>query len=133
VAGAGSGKTRVLTIASPLIRNGGVSPFEIWLTFTNKAADEMKQRVAALVRSIARRCGCRRSTACVRILRRDGKALGFPSSFTIYDQAGGAPHRLRPRDLNLDSSASHPARCTPPSARPRTTGSMSRPTQPKPR
>ena len=90
VAGAGSGKTRVLTHRiAHLIRNEGVSPFEILaITFTNKAADEMKQRVAALVGSVAQKMWVSTfHSACVRILRRDGKALGFPSSFTIYDQA----------------------------------------------
>src|SRR4051812_12396824 len=106
VAGAGSGKTRVLThrIAHP-IRNEGVSPFEILaITFTNKAADEMKQRVAALVGSVAQKMWVSTfHSACVRILRRDGSRLGFPSSFTIYDQADAV--RLTGyvlRDLNID-------------------------------
>jgi len=107
VAGAGSGKTRVLTHRiAHLIRNEGVSPFEILaITFTNKAADEMKQRVAALVGSVAEKMWVSTfHSACVRILRRDGKALGFPSSFTIYDQADAV--RLTGyvlRDLNLDA------------------------------
>ena len=107
VAGAGSGKTRVLTHRiAHLIRNEGVSPFEILaITFTNKAADEMKQRVAALVGPVAQKMWVSTfHAACVRILRRDGKALGFPSSFTIYDQADAV--RLTGyvvRDLNLDS------------------------------
>ncbi len=107
VAGAGSGKTRVLTHRiAHLIRNEGVSPFEILaITFTNKAADEMKTRVADLVGPVANRMWVSTfHAACVRILRRDGKALGFPSSFTIYDQADAV--RLTGyviRDLNLDA------------------------------
>jgi DNA helicase-2/ATP-dependent DNA helicase PcrA len=107
VAGAGSGKTRVLTHRiAYLIRDEGVSPFEILaITFTNKAADEMKQRVAALVGPVAQKMWVSTfHSACVRILRRDGKALGYPSSFTIYDQADAV--RLTGyvvRDLNLDS------------------------------
>jgi DNA helicase II / ATP-dependent DNA helicase PcrA len=107
VAGAGSGKTRVLTHRiAYLIRDEGVSPFEILaITFTNKAADEMKQRVAGLVGPVAQRMWVSTfHSACVRILRRDGKALGYPSSFTIYDQADAV--RLTGyvvRDLNLDS------------------------------
>ena len=107
VAGAGSGKTRVLTHRiAHLIRDQGVSPFEILaITFTNKAADEMKQRVAALVGPVAQKMWVSTfHSACVRILRRDGKALGYPSSFTIYDQADAV--RLTGyvvRDLNLDS------------------------------
>src|SRR3954452_15657634 len=79
VAGAGSGKTRVLTHRiAHLIRNEGISPFEILaITFTNKAADEMKQRVAALVGPVAEKMWVSTfHAACVRILRRDGKALG---------------------------------------------------------
>src|SRR3954454_17225189 len=106
VAGAGSGKTRVLTHRiAHLIRNEGISPFEILaITFTNKAADEMKQRVAALVGPVAEKMWVSTfHSACVRILRRDGKALGFPSSFTIYDQADAV--RLTGyvlRDQNVD-------------------------------
>ncbi|MFN2607984.1 MAG: DNA helicase PcrA [Acidimicrobiales bacterium] len=106
VAGAGSGKTRVLTHrVAWLIRELGVSPFEIAaITFTNKAADEMKGRVAALVGPVARRMWvCTFHSACVRILRRDGSALGYSSSFTIYDQADA--ERLTTyvlRDLNID-------------------------------
>ena len=107
VAGAGSGKTRVLTHRiAHLIRDEGISPFEILaITFTNKAADEMKQRVAALVGPVAEKMWVSTfHAACVRILRRDGKALGYPSSFTIYDQADAV--RLTGyvvRDLNLDA------------------------------
>ena len=106
VAGAGSGKTRVLTHRiAHLIRDHDVSPFAILaITFTNKAADEMKQRVEALIGSVARKMWVSTfHSACVRILRRDAKLLDYPSSFTIYDQADAV--RLTGyviRDLNLD-------------------------------
>jgi DNA helicase II / ATP-dependent DNA helicase PcrA len=106
IAGAGSGKTRVLTHRiAHLIRNLGVSPFEILaITFTNKAADEMKARVEALVGPVARKMWVSTfHSACVRILRRDAGLLGYPSSFTIYDQADAV--RLTGyvvRDLGLD-------------------------------
>jgi DNA helicase-2/ATP-dependent DNA helicase PcrA len=106
VAGAGSGKTRVLTSrVAWLIRDQGVSPFEILaITFTNKAADEMKGRVAALVGPVARKMWVSTfHSACVRILRRDGHHLGYSSSFTIYDQPDA--ERLTGyvlRDANLD-------------------------------
>src|SRR5688500_18801711 len=112
VAGAGSGKTRVLTHRiGYLIQECGVSPFEILaITFTNKAADEMKQRVAALVGPVAQRMWVSTfHSACVRILRRDAKLLGYPSSFTIYDQADAV--RLVGyvlRDLNLDTKKMPP-------------------------
>ena len=100
VAGAGSGKTRVLTHRiAHLIETRASRPFEILaITFTNKAADEMKQRVGALVGPVAEKMWVSTfHAACVRILRRDGHRLGYPSSFTIYDQAdAAAPHRLRP-------------------------------------
>jgi DNA helicase II / ATP-dependent DNA helicase PcrA len=107
VAGAGSGKTRVLTHRiAHLIRDRGVSPFEILaITFTNKAADEMKFRVAALVGPVAHKMWVSTfHSACVRILRRDADLIGFPRQFTIYDQADAV--RLTGyviRDLHLDT------------------------------
>src|SRR5918998_639168 len=106
VAGAGSGKTRVLTSrVAWLVKDQGVSPFQILaITFTNKAADEMKGRVAALVGPVARKMWVSTfHSACVRILRRDAQHLGWSSSFTIYDQADA--ERLTAyvlRDLNVD-------------------------------
>ena len=88
VAGAGSGKTRVLThrIGS-LLRNREAWPSQILaITFTNKAAGEMRERVAQLVGDRAQ--GMWISTfhsACVRILRREAEQFGFTKSFTIYD------------------------------------------------
>src|SRR5439155_24117523 len=90
VAGAGSGKTRVLTHRIAwLIKEQGISPFEILaITFTNKAADEMKSRVEVLVGPVAQKMWVSTfHSACVRILRRDAKRLGYKSTFTIYDQA----------------------------------------------
>src|SRR6202046_1756386 len=107
VAGAGSGKTRVLTHRIAwLIAEQGISPFEILaITFTNKAADEMRQRVESLVGPVARRMWVSTfHSACVRMLRRDPSRLGYKSSFTIYDQADAV--RLTSyviRDLNLDA------------------------------
>jgi hypothetical protein len=89
VAGAGSGKTRVLTRRiAHLIGERGVSPFGILaITFTNKAAGEMKERVARLVGDIAHRMWVSTfHSACVRILRRDAERIGYPSRFSIYDQ-----------------------------------------------
>jgi len=106
VAGAGSGKTRVLTHRIAwLIKEQGISPFEILaITFTNKAADEMKTRVQALVGPVAQKMWVSTfHSACVRILRRDAQRLGYKSSFTIYDQADA--ERLTTyvlRDLNID-------------------------------
>ncbi len=90
IAGAGSGKTRVLTHRiAHLIGDHGLSPFEILaITFTNKAAGEMRERVGALVGPVANKMWVSTfHSACVRILRRDATRLGYPSSFTIYDQA----------------------------------------------
>ena len=106
IAGAGSGKTRVLTHRiAHLIEHEGVSPFRILaITFTNKAADEMRHRVEALVGPVAKKMWVSTfHAACVRILRRDIGALGYPSSFTIYDEADAV--RLTGyvlRDLNVD-------------------------------
>ena len=106
IAGAGSGKTRVLTHRiAHLIEARGVSPFEILaITFTNKAADEMRQRVGRLVGPVAEKMWVSTfHSACVRILRRDAARLGYPSQFTIYDQSDAV--RLVTyvlRDLSLD-------------------------------
>jgi len=106
VAGAGSGKTRVLTHRiAHLIDAHRVSPFEILaITFTNKAADEMKFRVGSLIGSVAQKMWVSTfHSACVRILRRDGGALGYPAQFTIYDQSDAV--RLVTyvlRDLSID-------------------------------
>ncbi|HEY5578302.1 MAG TPA: UvrD-helicase domain-containing protein, partial [Acidimicrobiia bacterium] len=90
VAGAGSGKTRVLThrIAF-LIRELEVSPYSILaITFTNKAADEMRERIGRLVgRVIEQMWVSTFHSACVRILRREAPRLGYRSAFTIYDEA----------------------------------------------
>lgn len=88
VAGAGSGKTRVLThrIAS-LLRNREAWPSQILaITFTNKAAGEMRERVGQLVGESARAMWISTfHSACVRILRREAQQFGFTTSFTIYD------------------------------------------------
>src|SRR5262245_60543877 len=108
VAGAGSGKTRVLTHRiAHLITQEGVSPFRILaITFTNKAADEMRQRVEALVGPVARKMWISTfHSACVRILRREASRLGYPSNFSIYDQSDA--ERLTGyvvRDLHLDAT-----------------------------
>jgi DNA helicase-2/ATP-dependent DNA helicase PcrA len=108
VAGAGSGKTRVLTHRiAYLLAEREVAPGEILaITFTNKAAGEMAARVATLV-------GDRRAramwvmtfhSACVRILRREATRLGYPSNFSIYDSADS--QRLMTlvcRELELDA------------------------------
>jgi len=90
IAGAGSGKTRVLTHrVAHLLATQGVRPNEILaITFTNKAAGEMKERVERTVGSIARAIWIMTfHAACGRILRREAERLGYRSSFTIYDQA----------------------------------------------
>ena len=106
VAGAGSGKTRVLTYRiAHLVRDLGVSPYEILaITFTNKAAGEMKERVARLVGPVANRMWVSTfHSACVRILRLEIHRLGYRSSFSIYDDADST--RLITmviKDLDLD-------------------------------
>ena len=89
VAGAGSGKTRVLTRRiAHLLATGDAQPGEILaITFTNKAAGEMKERVAELVGARARVMWVSTfHSACVRILRSEASRLGVTSGFTIYVQ-----------------------------------------------
>jgi DNA helicase-2/ATP-dependent DNA helicase PcrA len=106
VAGAGSGKTRVLTHRiAHLLGTRHVHPGQILaITFTNKAAGEMKERVEQLVGPRANAMWVMTfHSACVRILRRESKKLGFTSSFSIYDAADSKRlMSLVCRDLDLD-------------------------------
>ncbi|PBC84492.1 ATP-dependent DNA helicase PcrA [Streptomyces sp. 2224.1] len=106
VAGAGSGKTRVLTHRiAHLLAQRHVHPGQILaITFTNKAAGEMKERVEELVGPRANAMWVSTfHSACVRILRRESKKLGFTSSFSIYDAADSKRlMALVCRDLDLD-------------------------------
>ena len=107
VAGAGSGKTRVLTHRiAYLLAARDVAPHEILaITFTNKAAGEMAGRVSALVGPRARSMWVTTfHSACVRILRREAKRFGYPSSFSIYDQADSQRlMALACRELDMDA------------------------------
>ncbi|MBV9594060.1 MAG: DNA helicase PcrA [Actinobacteria bacterium] len=113
VAGAGSGKTRVLTHRiAYLLADREVHPAEIMaITFTNKAAGEMKQRVGALVGGRARVMWVSTfHSMCVRILRGEAKTLGLRSSFTIYDADDSKRlMTLVGRELDLDPKR-YPAR-----------------------
>ena len=90
LAGAGSGKTRVLTHRIAwLLATGRARPSEILaITFTNKAASEMRERVEALVGGVSRVMWVMTfHSACARILRADAERLGYKRAFTIYDEA----------------------------------------------
>ena len=106
VAGAGSGKTRVLTRRiAYLLAERNIAPFEILaITFTNKAAGEMKDRVLELVGDRAKSMWVSTfHSACVRILRKEASLLGYTNSFTIYDQSDSL--RLITvvmREMNID-------------------------------
>ncbi|MEP2373217.1 DNA helicase PcrA [Ilumatobacter sp.] len=106
VAGAGSGKTRVLTHRIAHLVHTGVHPSKILaITFTNKAAKEMRERVYELIGPIVKTMWVSTfHSACVRILRANGEAIGYPRQFSIYDSADS--NRLVSyviRDLGLDS------------------------------
>ncbi|NEG69270.1 ATP-dependent helicase [Bifidobacterium choloepi] len=105
-AGAGSGKTRVLTrrIAWILSQVGAWPSQILAITFTNKAAAEMKERLAALIGPVADRMWVSTfHSACVRILRRDGEGVGLKNGFSIYDTADCERLiKLIGQDLNVD-------------------------------
>ncbi|HEX9094273.1 MAG TPA: UvrD-helicase domain-containing protein, partial [Coriobacteriia bacterium] len=112
LAGAGSGKTRVLTYRiAHLVGDGGVPPHAILaITFTNKAAGEMRARLADLVGPVSRSMWVMTFHAfCVRLLRRDAKLLGFSPSFTIYDE----DDRKRMLSIVLTTLDIDPKRFTP--------------------
>ena len=105
IAGAGSGKTRVLTYRIAHLIKNGVDPFSILaLTFTNKAAKEMKERIENIVGTEARNLwmGTFHSIFS-RILRSDGYKIGYPSNFTIYDtQDSKNLIKTIVKELNID-------------------------------
>ena len=148
VAGAGSGKTRVLTHrVAHLIASERARPSEILaITFTNRAAREMRERVERLVggRTAARMWVMTFHAACGRLLRRDAARAGYTPSFTIYDQADQLrlvkacieeleldPKRFAPRAVHAahlarQGAAAHARRPTP--RRSRRSSSRRRPT-----
>ncbi|HET6324118.1 MAG TPA: UvrD-helicase domain-containing protein, partial [Planctomycetaceae bacterium] len=112
LAGAGTGKTRVITFrAAELIRRGTPADRILSVTFTNKAAREMQQRLVALLgreqRGAARPVVTTFHSLCVRILRQDASHLGYPLNFSIYDRndqesaARAALRELRVSDKTL--------------------------------
>jgi len=113
IAGAGSGKTRVLTYRIAHLLQNGVKPYRILaLTFTNKAAKNMKERIGALV-SHEQASNLWMGTfhsLFARILRREAEFLGYPSNFTIYDTIDSRNLvKLIIKDLKLDDKAYKPA------------------------
>jgi DNA helicase-2/ATP-dependent DNA helicase PcrA len=119
LAGPGSGKTRVLTYKTAWLIEKGLAPENILLlTFTNKAAEEMKKRIQKLTRKVPPLSGTFHSF-CARVLRREGRAIGIPPSFLIYDEEDRretiktaikeidvSPHSFKPSMvLNLISQA----------------------------
>ncbi len=113
VAGAGSGKTRVLTYRVAYLLGQGVPPYRILaLTFTNKAAKSMKERIAKLVsHDLARQLWMGTfHSLFARILRREVEVLGYPSDFTIYDTIDSRNLvRQIIKDLKLDDKIYKPA------------------------
>ena len=112
IAGAGSGKTRVLTYrVAHLLATCGVKPNEILaITFTNKAATEMRERLERLLGGVARAIWILTfHSACGRILRSEAQRLGYKSNFTIYDSAD----QLRLTKSCLEELERDPKRFTP--------------------
>ncbi len=112
IAGAGSGKTRVLTYKIAYLLEQGLPPFYILaLTFTNKAAREMKSRIAELVGEKKARSlwmGTFHSIFA-RILRKDGEAIGFKSNFTIFDSSDSRNLiKLIIKEMKLDDNQYRP-------------------------
>lgn len=112
IAGAGSGKTRVLTYRIAYLLFQGINPHRILaLTFTNKAANEMKERIGKLVGTELARwlwMGTFHSIFA-RILRTEGKLLGFPSSYSIYDPIDSKSMiKSIIREMNLDDRTYKP-------------------------
>jgi DNA helicase II / ATP-dependent DNA helicase PcrA len=113
IAGAGSGKTRVLTFRIAYMLTEGVHPASVLaLTFTNKAAGEMKSRIADLVGHDAARqlwMGTFHSVFA-RILRREAKAIGYPSDYTIYDTTD-SKNLIKTicKEMNLDEKVYKPS------------------------
>jgi DNA helicase II / ATP-dependent DNA helicase PcrA len=121
LAGAGSGKTRVLTYRIAwLLATGRARPGEVLaITFTNKAADEMRERVTSLIGGVARSMWVMTfHSACARILRAEAPRLGYKRAFTIYDEADSLrmvkrcmeeleldPKRIAPRGVRAAISA----------------------------
>jgi DNA helicase-2/ATP-dependent DNA helicase PcrA len=112
IAGAGSGKTRVLTYRVAHLMQKGIDPFNILsLTFTNKAAREMKNRISALTGDEARNLWMGTfHSVFARILRVEAHRLGFPSNFTIYDSDDSKSLiRTILREQNLDDKVYKPS------------------------
>ena len=112
LAGAGSGKTRVLTMRIAHLITNGIDPFNILaLTFTNKAAKEMKLRIAKVVgekRQISLD-GQLFHSVFARILRSEAHYLSFPSNFTIYDTQDSLNVLKKVlKDLNIDQELYKP-------------------------
>lgn len=112
IAGAGSGKTRVLTYKIAYLIKMGMHPWEIMaLTFTNKAAKEMKERIVALAGDDARylQMGTFHSVFA-KILRREAKRIGYDSNFTIYDESDSRSLcKIIVKQLQLDDKIYKPA------------------------
>lgn len=89
IAGAGSGKTRVLTSRiAHIVEDLGVSPYNVLaITFTNKAADEMKERLSSLIDGVEDMWVCTIHAMCVRLLRYGAEKIGYERDFSIYSES----------------------------------------------